>query len=77
MKLASRKFLHRAVVVAVLGALVGAFSDGAWSQSRTVKVVVTFPQRAGGDLMTRAVADQVSRSRDTSVVELVEHPHVP
>src|SRR5258705_10831982 len=36
----------------------------AWSQAtELIKVVVTFPPRSGGDLLTRAVTEQISRTQ--------------
>jgi tripartite-type tricarboxylate transporter receptor subunit TctC len=39
--------------------------SGAWAQSGTPKVVVTFPPRTGADILTRAIVEQIGRSQGT------------
>jgi tripartite-type tricarboxylate transporter receptor subunit TctC len=48
--------------------------DSAWSQStRTIKIVVTFPAKSGGDMLTRVIADQIGRQHGVNfVVENVD-----
>jgi hypothetical protein len=50
--------------MSVLGVFVAAMSaDSASSQSnRTIKIVITFPVGSGGDVLTRAMAEQISRA---------------
>ena len=74
-KLPRRQFLHLAAGAAALAICCAAVSNRAWSQANDIRIVVTFPERAGGDLMTRAVADQISRSRGTMIV--VENQSAP
>jgi len=62
MQLPRRKFLHLVVGAAALAAFSVATNDHLRSQAIT-KIVVTFPRNSGGDLMTRAVADQINRSQ--------------
>jgi tripartite-type tricarboxylate transporter receptor subunit TctC len=66
-KFPRRKFLHLAAGAAALATPIVGLSDKVQSQARTVKIVVTFPLRSGGDLLTRAVADQISRTHGVTI----------
>jgi tripartite-type tricarboxylate transporter receptor subunit TctC len=65
MKRPRHQFLHLAAAAAVL--LVSLTADRVWSQTtRAIKIVVTFPARSGGDLLTRAMAEHISREHGPS-----------
>ncbi len=56
-----------ASALAVLLVMIAA--DRAWSQSnRTIKVVITFPAGSGGDLLTRAMAEEITKAHGTRFV---------
>jgi tripartite-type tricarboxylate transporter receptor subunit TctC len=50
--------------VSVLAAFLAAMgADRASSQTnRTIKIVITFPARSGGDILTRAMAEQITHT---------------
>jgi tripartite-type tricarboxylate transporter receptor subunit TctC len=63
-----RQFLHLAAGAAVLAVFSVATNDHLQSQAVATKILVTFPKNSGGDLMTRAVADQISRSHGSRMI---------
>jgi tripartite-type tricarboxylate transporter receptor subunit TctC len=67
MKLPRHKFLHLAAGAMALATSIVGLSDNAWSQARAIKIVVTFPLGSGGDLLTRAIADQISRAHGVTI----------
>jgi tripartite-type tricarboxylate transporter receptor subunit TctC len=70
MKLPRRQFLQLAAGVAVLSILsISLSGHGAWSQAtRTIKIVVPFPPGGSADIMSRLLAEQVSRAQDVTMV---------
>jgi tripartite-type tricarboxylate transporter receptor subunit TctC len=65
-----RQFLHLPAGAAVLVALLGIFlfGEGAWSQTRTIKIVVPFPPGGTADVVARLLADQISRAQGLTVL---------
>jgi tripartite-type tricarboxylate transporter receptor subunit TctC len=56
------RFLCLAAGVAAFNLVISVAGDNAWSQAtRTIRIVVTFPAKSGGDLLTRVIADQIGR----------------
>ena len=48
-------------IIAILFAAIGA--NGAFSQSnRTIKIVITFPAGSGGDVLTRAMSEEITQA---------------
>jgi tripartite-type tricarboxylate transporter receptor subunit TctC len=70
MKLPHRRPLLRlAAAAAALCILsVTMFSHGAWSQARTIKVVVPFPPGGGADILARLLTEQIGRAHGPTIV---------
>src|SRR5262245_15767859 len=59
-----RQFLHLAAGTAALCILSATIaSTGAWSQTRTIKVINPFPPGGTADIIGRVVTEQISRTR--------------
>jgi tripartite-type tricarboxylate transporter receptor subunit TctC len=72
MKLLRRQFLHLASRAAAIGVVFGIvfLSDGAWSQARTIKLVVPYPPGGAVDVAARLLAEEIGKaSGSTMVVE--------
>jgi tripartite-type tricarboxylate transporter receptor subunit TctC len=74
MKPPCMRFLHRAVVAAVLTSILAAFAvDDAAAQGRPVKIINPFPPGGTADIIARLMADQIGRSRGVTMV-IEDHP---
>jgi tripartite-type tricarboxylate transporter receptor subunit TctC len=56
------------LLAAALVGLAVAPSNGAWAQSRTIKIVVPFPPGGGVDAVARVLAEQIGRDGGPSMV---------
>src|SRR5437660_9204148 len=59
------------IVAACFAATLLALGPGAWSQAtRTIKIVVPFPPGGSADIMSRLLAEQISRAQGaTTLIE--------
>jgi tripartite-type tricarboxylate transporter receptor subunit TctC len=72
MKFSRRQFLHLAVGAAAVSVVFGVLfsSDSAWSQARTIKLVVPYPPGGAVDVVARLLAEKIGKaSGSTMVVE--------
>jgi tripartite-type tricarboxylate transporter receptor subunit TctC len=65
-----RRLLWLGTAAAIVSAVWGICLHGesAWSQARTIKIIVPFPPGGAADLMPRLVADQISRAQGLTMV---------
>jgi len=69
MKRLRRRFLHLAAGAAALASVTVAFADSAWSQSTgTIKIIVPVPAGGAPDLLTRLLAEEISRTQGPTIV---------
>jgi tripartite-type tricarboxylate transporter receptor subunit TctC len=70
MNLQCRQFLHLAVCVVFVAAASGIlFSDNnAWSQTRTIKLIVPYPAGGAVDFAGRLLAEEISKTRGSKIV---------
>jgi len=61
----------RILAAAGLATMLLALPEGAWSQSRTVKIIVPYAPGSGPDILSRLMADQIGRMQ--GVTMLVEN----
>jgi tripartite-type tricarboxylate transporter receptor subunit TctC len=72
MKFSRRQCLHLAVGAAAVSVVFGVLfsSDSAWSQARTIKLVVPYPPGGAVDVVARLLAEKIGKaSGSTMVVE--------
>ena len=68
------RFLIPAAAAVALGMVAAVLSGaGAWSQTRTIKLVVPFPPGGGIDAVARVMADEIGRTHGPTIV-IENHP---
>ena len=68
MKRPRRQFLLLAASAAALTAIAALSDHGAWSQTRTIKIVVPFAPGGPVDIVARVLAEQVGRAQGPTIV---------
>jgi tripartite-type tricarboxylate transporter receptor subunit TctC len=69
MKFPSGRFLHLAVAaVAPLIVFSSVFGHEAWSQTRTIRIVVPFPPGGPTDFLARVLAEQIGRAQGPTII---------
>src|SRR4051812_35445131 len=70
MRLPRRQFLHLAAGTAVLTSaiFVVLIGQSAWSQTRTIKLVVPFPAGGSMDVLARLIGEQITKTRGVGIL---------
>jgi tripartite-type tricarboxylate transporter receptor subunit TctC len=70
MKLPRRRFLHLAAGAAAISIVFGILfsSDSAWSQTRTIKLVVPYPPGGAVDVAARLLAEEIGKAPGLTIV---------
>src|SRR2546428_4653994 len=64
-----RQFLHLAAGAAALSIILAPIGDGSWSQTTgTIKIVVPLPPGSALDILSRLLADQISRTQGPAML---------
>jgi tripartite-type tricarboxylate transporter receptor subunit TctC len=63
-----RRFIGFAAVLATVAVVVALSGNDAWSQARTIKIVVPFPPGGSADILARLLGEQVGKAQGLTVL---------
>src|SRR5436190_7438726 len=63
-----RQFFHLVALATLVAILAVPGGPGAWSQARTIRIVVPYPPGSGPDILSRLMSEQIGRTHGPTVV---------